>query len=249
MTVRRHFAPLYAGRPYGVRAHAVRSARLRDVLAAAARAALRSRGPAGRQSLVVARARARRVVDRRASPAIVPRTRTGRSTSWFRIRSSRRRSARRRPSSWTARRRALCARRLAAAGATPVALRIDGRLCGAARRRELAAQALAARALARARRCAGAARHRVVWTAGPGEAPLLDAIGATGAAPAHRRHALARRALASACACARCSCAPDTGVAHLGRVVGVPTVTLFGPGSAVICGAGRFLRGHARTAP
>lgn len=35
---------------------------------------------------------------------------------------------------------------------------------------------------------------------------------------------------------------PDTGVAHLGRIVGVPTVTLFGPGSAVICGAGRFWR-------
>jgi ADP-heptose:LPS heptosyltransferase len=36
--------------------------------------------------------------------------------------------------------------------------------------------------------------------------------------------------------------APDTGVAHLGRIVGVPTVTLFGPGSAVICGAGDFFR-------
>jgi ADP-heptose:LPS heptosyltransferase len=36
--------------------------------------------------------------------------------------------------------------------------------------------------------------------------------------------------------------APDTGVAHLGRVVGVPTVTLFGPGSAAICGAGEFWR-------
>lgn len=33
---------------------------------------------------------------------------------------------------------------------------------------------------------------------------------------------------------------PDTGVAHLGRVVGTPTVTLFGPGSAVLCGSGRF---------
>jgi len=36
--------------------------------------------------------------------------------------------------------------------------------------------------------------------------------------------------------------APDTGVAHLGRVVGVPTVALFGPGSAMISGAGRFWR-------
>ncbi len=35
---------------------------------------------------------------------------------------------------------------------------------------------------------------------------------------------------------------PDTGVAHLGRIVGVPTVTLFGPGSAVLCGSGGFWR-------
>lgn len=35
---------------------------------------------------------------------------------------------------------------------------------------------------------------------------------------------------------------PDTGVAHLGRVVGVPTVTLFGPGSVELSGAGEFWR-------
>jgi ADP-heptose:LPS heptosyltransferase len=35
---------------------------------------------------------------------------------------------------------------------------------------------------------------------------------------------------------------PDTGIAHLGRIVNTPTVTLFGPGSAVICGAGEFWR-------
>ena len=34
--------------------------------------------------------------------------------------------------------------------------------------------------------------------------------------------------------------APDTGIAHLGRVVGTPTVTLFGAGSATISGAGSF---------
>ena len=33
---------------------------------------------------------------------------------------------------------------------------------------------------------------------------------------------------------------PDTGVAHLGRVVGVTTIALFGPGSTVVHGAGRF---------
>jgi len=34
--------------------------------------------------------------------------------------------------------------------------------------------------------------------------------------------------------------APDTGIAHLGRVAGVATVALFGPGSALISGAGKF---------
>ena len=36
---------------------------------------------------------------------------------------------------------------------------------------------------------------------------------------------------------------PDTGVAHLGRVVGTPTVALFGPGSVTLTGAGAFWRG------
>jgi ADP-heptose:LPS heptosyltransferase len=36
--------------------------------------------------------------------------------------------------------------------------------------------------------------------------------------------------------------APDTGVTHLARIVGVPTIALFGPGSAVLTGAGDFWR-------
>jgi len=36
--------------------------------------------------------------------------------------------------------------------------------------------------------------------------------------------------------------APDTGVAHMGRVVGVPTVALFGPGSVELSGAGEYWR-------
>lgn len=78
-----------------------------------------------------------------------------------------------------------------------------------------------------------------VWTVGPGEAPLLDAIGASAR---HRRFAgtLALDEFWHLLARARVLVAPDTGVAHLGRVVGVPTVALFGPGSAVICGAGVF---------
>ncbi len=33
---------------------------------------------------------------------------------------------------------------------------------------------------------------------------------------------------------------PDTGVAHFARIVGVPTIALFGPGSAIVHGAGAF---------
>jgi ADP-heptose:LPS heptosyltransferase len=36
--------------------------------------------------------------------------------------------------------------------------------------------------------------------------------------------------------------APDTGVAHLGRITDTPTVVLFGPGSDVLFGAGEFWR-------
>lgn len=41
---------------------------------------------------------------------------------------------------------------------------------------------------------------------------------------------------------ARLLVAPDTGIAHLGRVVGVPTVALFGPGSPTLSGAGSYWR-------
>ena len=81
-----------------------------------------------------------------------------------------------------------------------------------------------------------------VWTAGPGEGALLDAVRDATRHPsfpgtlslAQLWHLMAR---------ARLLVAPDTGVAHLGRIVGVPTVALFGPGSAVICGAGDFFAG------
>ena len=78
-----------------------------------------------------------------------------------------------------------------------------------------------------------------VWTVGPGEAALLQAIDGI------ERHVqfagtLELGELWHLISRARLLVAPDTGVAHLGRIVGVPTVTLFGPGSAVICGAGDF---------
>jgi len=80
---------------------------------------------------------------------------------------------------------------------------------------------------------------RVVLSAGPGEAHLLDEIDAVRKFPRHGGnlslpqmwHLLDRATLLIA---------PDTGIAHLGRIVGVPTLALFGPGSAVFHGAGSF---------
>ena len=85
---------------------------------------------------------------------------------------------------------------------------------------------------------------RVVLSAGPGEAHLLDEIDAARVLPRFGGslslpqvwHLLER---------ARLLIAPDTGIAHLGRIVGVPTIALFGPGSAVLCGAGDFWRDAA----
>ncbi len=80
----------------------------------------------------------------------------------------------------------------------------------------------------------------VVWSAGPGETAILDAI--EPAAPARPRieGTLSLSALWQVLAHATLLVCPDTGIAHLGRIAGVPTVTLFGPGSTVICGPGAF---------
>lgn len=80
-----------------------------------------------------------------------------------------------------------------------------------------------------------------VWSGGPGEEKLVSSIdpqgfylSLAGKLPlAVLWHVLGR---ASLLVC------PDTGVAHLGRLLTVPTVALFGPGSDVLCGAGRFWR-------
>lgn len=93
------------------------------------------------------------------------------------------------------------------------------------------------------------ARIAVVWSAGPGETAILDDVDPPGSR-ARIEGTLSLAALWHVLARARLLVCPDTGIAHLGRVVGVPTVTLFGPGSAVICGPGRFFaaaRGRAVT--
>lgn len=79
----------------------------------------------------------------------------------------------------------------------------------------------------------------VVWSCGPGESALLDAI----AIDSHDQVMAGnldlpqlRAVLAGACV----AVCPDTGVAHLAKTAGTPLVMLFGPGSAAIFGASRF---------
>lgn len=80
-----------------------------------------------------------------------------------------------------------------------------------------------------------------VWSAGPGEEALVRACDGD---RRYRSYAgtLSLSQLWHLIATAALLVSPDTGVAHLGRVVGAPTVALFGPGSAALTGAGVFWR-------
>lgn len=83
----------------------------------------------------------------------------------------------------------------------------------------------------------------VVWSAGRGEETLVQQCDPQGRYPSYAGrldlpqlwHLLANAALLVS---------PDTGVAHLGKAAGVPCVTLFGPGSALIYGPGQFWADH-----
>ena len=86
-----------------------------------------------------------------------------------------------------------------------------------------------------------ARRLEPVWSAGRGEDAIVrECAGET----RYRSYAgvLSLPQLWRLVADASLLVAPDTGVAHLGRIVGTPTVALFGPGSATISGAGAFWR-------
>lgn len=80
-----------------------------------------------------------------------------------------------------------------------------------------------------------------VWSAGPGEAGHVAQIDPQGRYPRYCGN-LTLAGLWQLLAGARLLVCPDTGVAHLGKIVGTPTVALFGPGSAGIYGAGEFWR-------
>ena len=80
-----------------------------------------------------------------------------------------------------------------------------------------------------------------VWSAGARERAIVEAVDPKGRFRSYAG-ALDLAQLWHLLAHARLLVAPDTGVAHLGRIVGVPTVALFGPGSALLCGAGDFWR-------
>ncbi len=81
--------------------------------------------------------------------------------------------------------------------------------------------------------------YQVVWSGGAGEVALVAEIGPD---PAHLNLAgrLGLADLWHVLGGARAVVCPDTGIAHLARLVGAPTVALFGPGNPGIHGAGRY---------
>lgn len=81
----------------------------------------------------------------------------------------------------------------------------------------------------------------VVWSAGPGEHNLIAEIDREGRYPSYagkldlpQLWKLFKHAALVVC--------PDTGVSHLTKVTGTPSVTLFGQGSDTLFGAGDFWR-------
>lgn len=78
-----------------------------------------------------------------------------------------------------------------------------------------------------------------VWSAGAKELALLQAVDPQSMYPSFGG-LLDLPQLAQLLAGARLMVCPDTGVTHLARIVGVPTVALFGPGSSLVSGAGNY---------
>ena len=83
----------------------------------------------------------------------------------------------------------------------------------------------------------------VVWSAGPGETALVNAIDPAGLYPSLAGK-LDLPQLWHLLAGATLLVVPDTGIVHLAKLTATPTVCLFGPGSDVLFGPGRFWRHH-----
>lgn len=81
----------------------------------------------------------------------------------------------------------------------------------------------------------------VVWSAGRGEEKLVEAVDPQGKRRSYAGE-LDLAQLWQLFAHAQLLVTPDTGVSHLARLTGTPSVTLFGPGSAQLVGNGRFFR-------
>ena len=83
--------------------------------------------------------------------------------------------------------------------------------------------------------------QRIAWSAGRGEEALVEAC-APVAADLVSAGRLDLAQLWHLLRGAELLVSPDTGVAHLARVAGTPAIALFGPGSALLAGAGEFWR-------
>ena len=80
-----------------------------------------------------------------------------------------------------------------------------------------------------------------VWSAGADETDIVRACDPTARHPSFAG-GLSLAQIWRLIAEAAVLISPDTGIAHLGRIVGTPTVALFGPGSVTLTGAGAFWR-------
>lgn len=78
-----------------------------------------------------------------------------------------------------------------------------------------------------------------VWSAGAKETALVAEVDPAGRYTSYAGQ-LDLLQMAALLRGARLLVSPDTGIAHLGRVTATPSVTLYGPGSALLCGSSPF---------
>ncbi len=237
---------LYVTAPYGVRVLPYDPADVTTLPPLLARTAFRPRAHSRRQPPAVARPRARRRLDRRLCRR-QPRLEglAGRRAAHLPGRAD----GLGRPVCPPRRRHgagAVSAQRLAAAAGGQLPSPAPT-LRRAARGGELALKHWPSRRWRQLGKRLRDAGYSVALSTGPGEAALLDPIDPSGN---WTRYAgtLSLAELWHLFADAELLVCPDTGVAHLARIVGVPAVVLYGPGSALLSGAGDFWRKSAYTA-